>query len=86
MVNRAELPALRMGLRKALHLSLHGIVMECDSLCVINWASGCCQAPWTWSILDVAEMLDLARKLTASFIHVKHAANVVADGLAKKGV
>lgn len=84
LVNRAELPVLRMGLRKALHLSLHGIVMECDSLCVIHWASGCCQAPW--SILDAAEMLDLPRKLTASFIHVKRAANVVANGLAKKGV
>lgn len=43
---------------------------ETMDLCVIRWALGRCKVPW--SLLDEAEeVLDLARKWSASFFHVK---------------
>lgn len=59
--------------------------MEGNLLRIICWAQGYCNAS---SILEnvTEEVLDLARNSNASFRHVKHTANQVANGLAKEGV
>ena len=74
--------ALKIGLREACQLNLHNILVDRDSFCSIRWMSGQAKAPWKLdNILE--EVIDLARRLGASFFHVKQSANSKADHLAK---
>lgn len=84
-VHGAKLIAFRTGLGEANRLSIHSYIIEGDFSCVICWASVCSAYPWR--LTDAAEeVLELAVKLNASFVHVLCSANEAADSLAKVGV
>lgn len=79
-MNKEELLALRTGLREAIRVGLIMIQVEGNSLCVVRSISGRCKPTW----LLAEEVLKLARRLQASFSHIKRSANKVAD--AKVGI
>lgn len=55
-------------------MDLRHIIVEGDSFFAICWASGFSKAPQKYTVV-VEEVIDLARHLEVSFIHVKMAAN-----------
>lgn len=85
VLNQAELMALNTGLREACRLNLHGILVKGDSFCVCRWASSQSTAPWYLANI-MEQVLDLATRLGASFLHVKWSANTEADRQAKEGI
>eukprot|EP00268_Persea_americana_P034085 TRINITY_DN3370_c1_g2_i3.p1 TRINITY_DN3370_c1_g2~~TRINITY_DN3370_c1_g2_i3.p1 ORF type:complete len:167 (+),score=20.75 TRINITY_DN3370_c1_g2_i3:1551-2051(+) len=50
-INKAELLALKIGLRKAINLHPHRLLVEGDSFCTIQWASPSSTTLGTWQIL-----------------------------------
>lgn len=61
-------------------------MVEGESFCAIRWASRHSKSKALWCMIDIAEELDLAKKLNISFTHTRRAANEAADDLAKEGV
>lgn len=80
LVNRAELWLCIWDCRE-LSVSTFRVSLWRVTHCVIHWAAGSCFALWTMTNI-MEEVLDLARHCV---IHVKQAANEVADDLAKEG-
>lgn len=58
-------------------MDLRHIIVEGDSFFAIRWASGFSKAPQKYTVV-VEEVIDLARHLEVSFIHVKMTANKLA--------
>lgn len=70
LINQAELMALNVGLHEVCRQNLHGILVEGDSFCVIQWAtSWAALAPWYLADI-LEEVQDLSKYLEASFLHI----------------
>lgn len=64
---------------------MHGILVEGDSMCVYRWASDACKPPWMMAdVMD--EVMDLARSMNASFLHIRRSTHEMADKLAKESI
>ena len=83
-INVAELLAIMTGLREAELLNLRNLIIEEDTFCAIQWASGVAKAPWKVAGV-IGEILDLAKGLQVSFSHIDQSASTDADCLAKEG-
>lgn len=94
-VNEVKNVSLRSSIREAnsLHLlffffhglysyqlNLHPILVEGDSFCGIRWPNGSSKPPWGLANIK-KEVVDLAKQLDATFIHVKQSFNSLANKL-----
>eukprot|EP00268_Persea_americana_P051309 TRINITY_DN5655_c1_g1_i3.p1 TRINITY_DN5655_c1_g1~~TRINITY_DN5655_c1_g1_i3.p1 ORF type:complete len:113 (+),score=19.38 TRINITY_DN5655_c1_g1_i3:207-545(+) len=82
--NVAELLAIKAGLRGAKRLNIQILIIEGDSFCAIQWASGVAKEPWKVTGV-VWEISDLAKGIQVSFSHIDRSANSKAERLAKEG-
>lgn len=82
--NVVELLAIATRLRKVKRLNLHHVIIEWDSFCAIQWASGAAKVPWKVASV-IGEISDLAKGIQVSFSHIYQSANTEADHLAKEG-
>lgn len=77
--------AINTGLQDAWRPSLHGILIEGDSFCVLWWAWGQVNTPRFLANILV-EVMDLANRLSVSVNHIKQSDNADAYRLAKEGI
>lgn len=64
---------------------MHGILVEGDSMCAYRWASDACKTPWMM-VCVMEKVMDLARSMNASFLHIRKSTHEMADKLAKEGI
>ena len=84
-INKAELLALRTGIREASKHTPQWLLLEGNSYCIIQWASQSLNPPWNL-IHIIEEVVHLSRELNVSFHQIKRSTNQDADKLAKEGV
>lgn len=80
----AELMALSKGLQLCLEHNFSGVLVETDSLLIVNWLRQPSVSDWPWEhfslLYSIRHALD---QLSASLTHIYREANSVADGLAR---
>lgn len=80
----AELSALKYGLMLCCKKNIHKVVVETDSLLVVNWLNNETEPPQQYREL-LEDILKLRNQMFCKVGHVYREANSLADGLANYG-